>query len=120
MELPQNDDRRITVGTLPRWVRTISEQGQAFIGDAEVDLYKHFEERELAGVVLFSASSEQDAMLLEKFEIVKAMYHGFDYARGLVATPHERLVVLAKAVEWILGKQHEAAARETSEDGKRR
>ena len=59
-------------------------------------------------------------MLLEKFEIVKTMYHGFDYEPGLAGTAHERLVVLAEAIEWILGKQHEAAARETSEDGKRR
>jgi len=64
--------------------------------------------------------AEAVAVLLEKYEVVKAMYHGFDYARGLAGTPHERLVVLAEAIEWILGRQHEAAARETSEDGKRR
>ena len=64
--------------------------------------------------------AEAVAVLLEKFEVVKAMYHGFDYARGLVGTAHARLVVLAEAIEWILDQQHEAAARETSEDGKRR
>jgi type I restriction enzyme R subunit len=64
--------------------------------------------------------AEAIAVLLEKFEVVKAMYHGFDYSRGLAATPHERLVVLAEALEWILDRQHEAAARETTEDGKRR
>ncbi len=64
--------------------------------------------------------AEAVAVLLEKFEVVKAMYHGFDYARGLAGTGHERLVVLAEAIEWILDQQHEAAARETSEDGKRR
>jgi type I restriction enzyme R subunit len=64
--------------------------------------------------------AEAVAMLLEKYEVVKAMYHGFDYARALAGTPHQRLVVLAEAIEWILGCQHEAAARETSEDGKRR
>jgi type I restriction enzyme R subunit len=64
--------------------------------------------------------AEAVAVLLEKFEVVKAMYHGFDYARGLAGTGHERLVVLAEAIEWILEQQHEAAARETSEDGKRR
>jgi type I restriction enzyme R subunit len=58
-------------------------------------------------------------VLLEKFEVVKAMYHGFDYARGLAGTAHERLIVLAEAIEWILDRQHEAAARETSEGGKR-
>lgn len=48
------------------------------------------------------------------------MYHGFDYARGLAGTPNERLGVLAEAIEWILGRQHETAAMATSEDGKRR
>jgi type I restriction enzyme R subunit len=64
--------------------------------------------------------AEAVGVLLEKFEVVKAMYHGFNYARGLAGTPQERLVVLAEAIEWILGKQHEAAARETSDEGKRR
>ena len=64
--------------------------------------------------------AEAIAVLIEKYEIVKAMYHGFDYARGLFGTPHDRLIVLAEAIDWILGQQHEAAARETSADGKRR
>jgi type I restriction enzyme R subunit len=65
-------------------------------------------------------AAEAVALLLEKYEVVKAMYHGFDYARGLAGTPHQRLVVLAEAIEWILGRQHDAAAKEPSEDGKRR
>ena len=64
--------------------------------------------------------AEAVAALLEKYEVVKAMYHGFDYARGLAGTPHERLIVLTEAIEWILSRQHEAAARETSEEGRRR
>lgn len=64
--------------------------------------------------------SEAVAVLLEKYEIVKAMFHGFDYVRSLTATPRERLVTLAEAIEWILSHQHEAAARETSGEGKRR
>ncbi|WP_422001488.1 type I restriction endonuclease subunit R [Reyranella sp.] len=64
--------------------------------------------------------AEAVALLVEKYEVVKAMYHGFDYARGLSGTAHERLVVLAEAIEWILGRQHEAAAKETTDDGKRR
>ncbi|MFZ5721982.1 MAG: type I restriction endonuclease subunit R [Pseudomonadota bacterium] len=64
--------------------------------------------------------AEAVAVLVEKYEVVKAMYHGFDYARGLAGTPHERLIVLAEAIEWILSRQHEAAAREATEDGKRR
>jgi type I restriction enzyme R subunit len=64
--------------------------------------------------------AEAVAVLLEKYDIVKAMYHGFDYERGLAGTAHERLVVLAEAIEWILSRQHEAAAKEGREDGKRR
>lgn len=64
--------------------------------------------------------AEAIAVLLEKYEVVKAMYHGFDYARGLAGSPHERLIFLAEAIEWILTRQHEAAAKETSEDAKRR
>lgn len=64
--------------------------------------------------------SEAIAVLLEKFDIVKAMYHGFDYARGLNGTGQERLVVLAEAIEWILDQQNKFAAQETSEEGKRR
>jgi len=60
------------------------------------------------------------AVLLERFEVVQSMYHGFNYARGLAGTAHERLLVLAEAIEWILDRQHESAARETSGDGKRR
>lgn len=64
--------------------------------------------------------AEAVAVLLERYEVVKAMYYGFDYARGLGGTPNERLVVLAEAMEWILGRQHAAAVREASEEGKRR
>lgn len=77
----------------------------------------------------YSASDQRQAgideaeavhVLLEKYEVVKAMYHGFDYVRGLAGTPHERLIVLAEAIEWVLTRQHEAAAREPSEEAKRR
>ena len=64
--------------------------------------------------------AEAVAVLLEKYEVVKSMYHGFDYARGLAGTPHQRLIVLAEAIEWILSRQHDAAAKEISDDGKRR
>jgi type I restriction enzyme R subunit len=64
--------------------------------------------------------AEAVALLLEKYEVVKAIYHGFNYVRGLAGSPHERLIVLAEAIEWILTRQHEAAEKETSEEGKRR
>ncbi len=64
--------------------------------------------------------AEAIAVLLEKFDIVKAMYHGFDYARGLNGTGQDRLTVLAEALEWILDQQNRSAARETTGEGKRR
>ncbi|MDH2345522.1 type I restriction endonuclease subunit R [Bradyrhizobium sp. SSUT77] len=72
-------------------------------------------DRQQAGI----PESEAIAVLIEKYEVVKAIYHGFDYARGLDGTPHQRLVVLAEAIEWILDHQHAAAAQQMSEDGKR-
>ena len=66
-------------------------------------------------------------VLLEKYEIVYAMFRpdtpgGFDYRRALAAdaTPQQRLSMMAGAIEWVLTMQQEAAARETSEDGKKR
>jgi len=59
------------------------------------------------------------AVLLEKYEIVRDMFHGFDYLSGLTGTPQERLAVMAGAIEWILDRQQQAAAQETSKDGKK-
>lgn len=59
------------------------------------------------------------AMLKEKYEIVRDMYHGFDYHTALGGTPHQRLVMMAGAIEWILGKQQEWASAETSKEGKK-
>ncbi|MFG1350128.1 type I restriction endonuclease subunit R [Xanthobacter autotrophicus] len=64
--------------------------------------------------------AEAVAALLEAHEVVAAMYHGFDYQRGITGTPYERLAMLAEALEWILARQQEAAARVTSEEDKRR
>ncbi len=59
------------------------------------------------------------AVLLEKYEIVRDMFHGFDYLQGLTGTPQDRLAVMAGAIEWVLDMQQQAAARETSKDGKK-
>lgn len=64
--------------------------------------------------------NEARAVLLAQYEVVAAMFHGFDYARGLAGPPHQRLKVLAAAVEWILARQHEAIVREITQEGKRR
>jgi type I restriction enzyme R subunit len=64
--------------------------------------------------------SEAIAVLLEKYAVVKSMFHGFDYMRGLHGTPGERLAVMAEAVEWILDQQHKAAEKETTDEAKKR
>ncbi len=63
--------------------------------------------------------AEAVAALLEKLDVVRAMFHGFDYSKGLTGAPHQRLVALAEALDWILAKQDKAAQRETGKEAKR-
>ena len=64
--------------------------------------------------------AEAVATMREKYEIVSAMFHGFDFRKRLAGSPQERLVSLAGAIEWILAMQQRESARETTEDGKKR
>jgi type I restriction enzyme R subunit len=64
--------------------------------------------------------AEAVAALLSRLDVVRAMYHGFDYQKGLTGTPHERLVALAEALNWILGQQEEAAKKETDPEAQKR
>ena len=64
--------------------------------------------------------AEAVAVLLEKYEIVSDMFHGFDYRAGLTGSPQERLAALAGAIEWVLDMQQREAARESTEEGKKR
>jgi type I restriction enzyme, R subunit len=63
---------------------------------------------------------EAVAVLMEKYEIVKAMFRGHDYSLGVVGKPHERLVALADAYDWILKWQEQEAARFTNELDKKK
>ncbi|MCV0382583.1 MAG: type I restriction endonuclease subunit R [Erythrobacter sp.] len=58
-------------------------------------------------------------VMLERFEVVSAMFHGFDCGPGMHGTPSQRLKCLAAALEWILARQHEAAQKETTDDAKK-
>src|SRR5690606_21360238 len=58
-------------------------------------------------------------VMLERFEIVKAMFHGFDCEPGMHGTPAQRLKCLAGALEWILARQHEEAQRQTTDEAKK-
>ena len=58
-------------------------------------------------------------VMLEKYEVVRDMFHGFDYRTGLTGSPQERLVALAGASEWVLEMQQRDAARESTKEGKK-
>jgi type I restriction enzyme R subunit len=67
------------------------------------------------------------AVLMEKYEIVRDTFRpdmpdGLDYRRAMVreATPQERLGMMAAAIDWILTLQQQDAAREPTDDGKKR
>ncbi|PTD96926.1 type I restriction endonuclease subunit R [Pseudothauera lacus] len=59
------------------------------------------------------------AVLLEKYEVVRDMYHGFDYLSALGGTPLQRLAMMAGAIEWILALQQKLAAAEKTPEGKK-
>ncbi len=59
------------------------------------------------------------AVMMEKYEVVRDMYHGFDYASAMTGTPLERLAMMAGAIEWILDLQQKLAAKEKTKDGKK-
>lgn len=81
------------------------------------------QDREQTGI------DEREAVrvLLERYEIVRAMFKpdmagGFDYRPALdpKASAHLRLMTLAGAMDWVLTMQQNDAAKETSEDAKKR
>jgi type I restriction enzyme R subunit len=59
------------------------------------------------------------AVMLEKFDVVAAMFHGFDCAPGFSGTPVARLKCLAEAIEFILTRLHDEAAKETTDDARK-
>ena len=59
------------------------------------------------------------AVMMEKYEVVRDMYHGFDYVSAMSGTPQERLAMMAGAIEWILDLQQKLAAQEKTKDGKK-
>ena len=61
-----------------------------------------------------------EAILREKYEIVRTMFPAFDYISALQGTPTERLKMMASAIEWVLDLQQKAAAQETTEEGKKK
>ena len=48
--------------------------------------------------------AEAVAVMVEKYEICRGLFHGFDYSRWIDGTPAERLVLLPSAQEHILAQ----------------
>lgn len=46
------------------------------------------------------------AVLMEKYEIVKAMFHGFDYATALAGSTKDKLAIIIPALEHILAQEN--------------
>ncbi|MBW7996817.1 MAG: type I restriction endonuclease subunit R [Candidatus Glassbacteria bacterium] len=73
-------------------------------------------DREITGI----DESEAVAIMLEKHEIVRDMFHGYDYAAAISGTPRERLIAIAGAMEWVLEMQRRNADKETTDEGKKK
>jgi len=60
------------------------------------------------------------ALLAEKLDIARIMFNGHDYSAGLAGLAQERLKALGDAVDWIVGKQADAARSKSSEAEKKK
>ncbi|MDC6410918.1 DUF3387 domain-containing protein [Xylella fastidiosa subsp. multiplex] len=59
------------------------------------------------------------AVMMEKYQIVRDMYHGYDYLTAMSGTPQERLAMMGGAIEWILNLQQQLAATAQTKEGKK-
>jgi type I restriction enzyme R subunit len=65
---------------------------------------------------------EEDAIaaLQKHYEIVRGMFAGLDYSKGMNGAPRERLAALADAIEWISAAQQRKAARAANDEDRKR
>src|SRR5262249_21667026 len=49
--------------------------------------------------------AEAVALMLEKYEVCRAMFHGFDWSRWTTGTPPERVSLLPAAQEHVLAQE---------------
>lgn len=64
--------------------------------------------------------AEAIAVLLERYEIVSGIFHGFDYKPGIHGAPMERLTCLAGAIDWVLKWAEAEAGKAQSEEDKKK
>ncbi len=58
-------------------------------------------------------------VMLEKYEVVREIFYGFEYASALRGTPQQRLSMMAGAMQWLLEREEAWAAKETTKEGKK-
>jgi type I restriction enzyme R subunit len=78
-----------------------------YIGIAD-DLKKALSEYTKSGGRGKPTFNQEDAvmLMLEKYEIVCSMFHGFDYKRYFKAAPNEKLNIIKEAIEHILAQEN--------------
>ncbi len=60
------------------------------------------------------------AAMMERYEAIRDLLHGFDYRPGIDGQPRERLICLGGAIDWVLKWQEaQAAWQKDAEDKKR-
>jgi type I restriction enzyme R subunit len=60
------------------------------------------------------------AAMMERYEAIRDLFHGFDYQPGIVGQPRERLICLGGAIDWVLRWQESQAAKEKDADAIKR
>jgi len=64
--------------------------------------------------------AEAVAAMLERYEIVSGIFHGFDYMLGIHGAPMERLKCLAGGIDWVLKWAEAEAAKASSPEDKKK
>lgn len=60
------------------------------------------------------------AAMMERYEAIRDLFHGFDYRPGTDGQPRERLICLGGAIDWVLKWQESQAAKQKDAEGKKR
>lgn len=60
------------------------------------------------------------AAMMERYEAIRDIFHGFDYRPGIDGQPRERLICLGGAIDWVLKWQEAQAARQKDAEDKKR
>ncbi|MGJ4967221.1 MULTISPECIES: type I restriction endonuclease subunit R [unclassified Bradyrhizobium] len=60
------------------------------------------------------------AAMMERYETIRDLFHGFDYRLGINGQPRQRLICLGGAIDWVLKWQEAQAARQKTDEEKKR